>query len=196
MGRNIFARGEFDRYKVVNVNEAMKDIAELCHGFAQRKIPVFISHKHDDLEELKGVIGFLESEYDVKVYIDSRDDSMPLKTSGETALKIKERIIQCKKFIFLATDAAIESKWCNWELGFGDAHKFEANNIALFPVKERFAGDADFKGNEYLEIYPHVVCRKDDKYKSGERIPDGYYVRYKENSNYYLTPLRDWLHSS
>ena len=69
MGRNIFARGEFDRYKVVSVNEAMKDVAELYHGFEQRKIPVFISHKHDDLEELKGVIGFLESEYDVKAYI-------------------------------------------------------------------------------------------------------------------------------
>lgn len=194
MGRNIFTRGEFDRYKVVSLNEAVRDIAEVYHEFEQGKLPVFISHKHSDLEELKGVIGFLESKYNVKAYIDSRDTSMPSKTSGETALKIKARITQCKKFIFLATDGAVESQWCNWELGFGDAQKFESNSIALFPVKERYSGDADFKGNEYMEIYPHIVCRKDDKYKSGERIPDGYYVRYKKNNSYYLTPLREWLY--
>lgn len=196
MGRNIFTRGEFDRYKVVSLNEAKNDIVELYHGYAQEKIPVFISHKHDDLEELKGLIGFLESEYNVKAYIDSRDGSMPLKTSGETALKIKERIMQCKKFILLATDAAIESKWCNWELGFGDTHKFKSNSIALFPVKERYSSDEEFKGNEYMGIYPYIVYRKGDRYKSGEAISDGYYVRYKENDEYYLTPLREWLYRS
>lgn len=95
-------------------------------NLVRRKYPVFVSHKHDDLEELKGVIGFLEAKYNIKAYIDSRDGSMPSKTSGETASQIKERIIQCEKFILLATDAAIESKWCNWELGFGDAQKFNS----------------------------------------------------------------------
>ena len=195
MGHNIFTRGDFDKYKVVSINEAMTDVDILHHGLTNGKISVFISHKHDDLEELKGIIGFLETKYNIKAYIDSRDDSMPLRTSGETASRIKERIIQCEKFILLTTDAAIESKWCNWELGFGDAQKFSLNSIALFPIKERCAGDKDFKGYEYMEIYPHIVYRKNDTYSSGKRIPDGYYVRYKENDRFFLKKLEDWLNS-
>lgn len=33
-----------------------------------------------DLEDLQGVLGFLEDEYKVKVYIDSKDSSMPITT--------------------------------------------------------------------------------------------------------------------
>lgn len=46
---------------------------------------------------------------------------MPKVTSAETATRIKDRISRCDKFILLATNGAIDSKWCNWELGFGDA---------------------------------------------------------------------------
>lgn len=49
---------------------------------------------------------------------------MPQVTSGETAIRIKDRIDKCDKFILLATDKAVESKWCNWELGYGDAKKY------------------------------------------------------------------------
>ena len=28
--------------------------------FFEEKVPVFISHKHDDLDDVKGIIGFLE----------------------------------------------------------------------------------------------------------------------------------------
>ena len=39
---------------------------------------------HDDLDEIKGLIGLLERKYNIKAYIDSLDKSMPKKTSGET----------------------------------------------------------------------------------------------------------------
>lgn len=45
---------------------------------------------------------------------------MPEKTSGLTATKIKYQIYKNDKFILLATDNAIASKWCNWEVGIGD----------------------------------------------------------------------------
>lgn len=28
------------------------------------------------------------------------------------------------------------SKWCNWELGFGDVQKFAYGKIALFPIRD------------------------------------------------------------
>jgi hypothetical protein len=42
--------------------------------------------------------------------------------------------------------------WCNWELGFGDAHKY-INKIALFPLSEN---TGQWTGNEYLRIYPRI----------------------------------------
>lgn len=192
--KNIFQRGEFEYYKVQSLKESMEDVSTLYHKYQKKKITVFLSHKHDDLDDLKGVIGFLEKYYDVKVYIDSRDTTMPQTTSGETAKRIKERIKQCEKFILLATDGAIESKWCNWELGYGDAQKFNSNNIALFPMKNKGELDSGYKGNEYMEIYPHIVYRDGNStYTSGDRVPAGYYLRYKRDGKYNITPLEEWL---
>ena len=42
----------------------------------QDKTTILISHKHNDLEDLKGLLGFLESTYNVKVYIDSQDPNI------------------------------------------------------------------------------------------------------------------------
>ncbi len=39
---------------------------------------------------------------------------MPKTTSGVTATKIKQQIKKYDKFILIATDGAIDSKWCNW----------------------------------------------------------------------------------
>ena len=119
------------------------------------EITVFLSHKHDEAKELKDTIALLHS-LGVSVYVDWMDEAMPSTTSGKTAERIKQKIKANKKFILLATDAAIASKWCNWELGYGDAHKY-SHNIALFPVAEN---DGTWKGNEYLQIYPFVEYDK------------------------------------
>lgn len=189
--KNIFEQGDFDDYMDINLDEATKPIMESDEDYY--KTTVFISHKHDDLDDLMGLIGFLESEYDVKAYIDSRDPFMPNNTSGETALRIKEKITQCNKFILLATNGAVESKWCNWELGFGDAKKFQ-DNIALFPMKPEGTKDSLYKGNEYMSIYPYIVkLDYGDTYTNGKFITPGYYVRIQKDNGYNLISLRDWF---
>lgn len=115
---------------------------------------VFLSHKHDDVEELKDAIAMLKDR-GVNVYVDWMDEDMPKHTCGITAAKIKKKIVENKKFILLATERSISSKWCNWELGLGDAAKY-INNIALLVVKEN---SGTWTGNEYLQIYP-VIGRK------------------------------------
>jgi len=190
---SIFYRGQFDDYRISDLKSALESVGE-SSPFPKNasldvsyQTTVFLSHKHDDLNDLKGVIGMLERKFNVKVYIDSRDEKMPKVTSGETATRIKKKINDCDKFILLATDDAIESKWCNWELGYGDSLKNENGNLALFPMTEnRFAS---YKGNEYLEIYPHIISKYEytlPKYSIGE---EKYYVQYKG----VLTPLDQWF---
>jgi len=185
--KNLFQKGDFERYKVQTLSEAMKDVNILSHSYQRKKVTVFLSHKHDDLDDLKGVIGFLENHYDVKVYIDSQDATMPKNTSGETAERIKERIKHCEKFILLATNGAIESKWCNWELGYGDAQKFDSECIALLPIKDQGEEDSGYKGNEYMEIYPHIV------YEYNAYAGKKYYLRYKKEGRCITVPLEEWL---
>jgi hypothetical protein len=112
---------------------------------------IFLSHSHDDKEEVKKAVVFLRS-IGIRVYIDWLDPSMPPFTSAETADKIKKKIKECNKFILLATNNAITSRWCNWELGFGDAQKY-INRIALFPLSEN---SGTWNGAEYLKIYPRI----------------------------------------
>lgn len=189
----IFEQGEFNDYRSYRLDEARSPVLEQYQ--LQYKPTVFISHRHDDLNDLMGVLGLLEQCFGVKVYIDSRDPSMPAITSGDTALRIKQRIDKCKKFILLATDGAIESKWCNWELGYGDARKYEDCNIALFPIKPKDSFDYQYKGIEYFSIYPHIVYSDGSEcYTSGDRISRGYYVRFLRNGTPYLYSLYNWLH--
>ena len=189
----IFEQGEFCTYSDVKLSDARSSVLTHSQFGYPIKPTVFISHKHDDLEDLKGVLGFLQKTYGVTVYIDSQDPTMPKVTSAETASNIKQRISQCDKFILLATNAAIESKWCNWELGYGDAQKFR-KHIALFPLKPKGAWDFDYKGAEYLNIYPYICYYNgSETYINGTMIPRGYYIRYRENGSNYITPLENWF---
>ncbi len=197
---NLFYRGQFDAYKVSSLGKSLESITEsytFDSSYHKPKIKIFLSHKHDDLEDLKGVIGLFRENFNVNVYIDSQDITMPKTTSGKTATRIKERIKKCDKFILLATNGAIESKWCNWELGFGDANKFEKNNLALFPMCDNSYSESSYKGNEYLEIYPHIVYRDGTTtYSDGSLVTKGYYVRSKNREEgFSITPLKKWLES-
>lgn len=151
------------------------------------KTKIFLSHKHDELEQLEGAISFLKK-HGVDIYVDWLDDGMPKTTSGITASRIKEKIKENDKFILLATENAINSKWCNWELGLGDAAKY-INNIAILPIKKDYS---DFNGNEYLQIYPYIVNFEAMTYfKSGYR-DRGAYVVFPDNR---VVLLKDWLKS-
>ena len=154
------------------------------------KLSVFLSHKHDELEHLERVRYLLEKLH-TSVYVDWVDPAMQHPTDRKTAEALKDKIKKYDKFIFIASDAAIDSEWCNWEIGFGDAHKYEQDKIALFPIKQ---DDRKWTGNEYLQLYPSIeyfdgtVRYTDTK----ELIPEGLYVKYYYNSNI-IVPLWQWL---
>ena len=116
---------------------------------------------------------------------------MPSQTCGDTAKQLKNRIESCDKFIFMATDGAIDSKWCNWELGYGDSQKFP-ENIAIFHVSD--AIELNYNGYEYFDLYPYIAYYNgNEKYTNGNYVKPGYYRVVKKDGINIITPLGDWL---
>lgn len=150
---------------------------------------IFLSHKHDEIVILQDVIAFLKKA-GVDVYVDWMDEEMPAYTNSETAVRLKNKIKASDKFILLATSGAISSKWCNWELGLGDAAKY-IDNIALFPIIK--AGQS-FNGAEYLQIYPYIEYRDGTtKYRNGTFISKGFYVFTPSSAGNTISPIQQWL---
>ena len=165
-----------NRYYSKTINESL---LEFKSESKYNKVTIFLSHKHDEIEELDSAISFLKK-FGIEIYVDWLDEEMPLTTSGITANRIKEKIKENNKFIFLATEGAINSKWCNWELGHGDAEKY-INHIAILPIKNTYF---DYSGSEYLQIYPYI-------YES-DLIPNTFYINYPNGD---IKDLSNWLKS-
>ena len=141
---------ELQRRDTLRFSSALNE-SRITDSTSSSSVTVFLSHKHDEVEVLHNVISLLRR-CGVDVYVDWMDEGMPKTTSGLTAFKLKDKINKCKKFIFLGTEGAIASKWCNWELGLGDAKKYPAN-IAVMPIAEN---NGIYSGSEYFQIYPVI----------------------------------------
>lgn len=128
---------------------------------------VFLSHSHRTLNYTMGLISFLRKHYNVFIYIDSEDPHLPPETSILTAKAIKKSINRCDRFLFLASNGAVESNWCNWELGIGDVVRFSPdiykNRLAFIAWHDSSVSHGDYKGHEYMEMYPFIVHYGEDK---------------------------------
>lgn len=165
-----------------NLNESRSIISKAKEARKRGKyfseVSIFLSHKHNEKDIIEQVIVLLEK-LGVFVYVDWMDNAMPTTTDGSTAKRIKQKIKEKDKFILLATEGAIEFKWCNWELGIGDVHKY-FKNIAIMPITEK--EDSKFSGNEYLQIYP--IITSEYYYVTGT-----YYVEFEGNK----IRLEQWI---
>lgn len=113
---------------------------------------VFLSHSHHDKAVIAEAKTFFEG-LGISVYVDWADKTMPEQTNGLTAQKIKRQIQKNDKFVLLATNNAISSKWCNWEVGIGDTFKLPTDKICILPLADN---RLTWEGNEYLQIYPRI----------------------------------------
>ncbi len=133
-------------FKAVNMFESRK------FSKSSSTTSIFLSHSHVDQVVVAQAKGFFET-LGISIYIDWADETMPEKTNGVTASRIKSKILSNDKFILLATNAAVSSKWCNWEVGIGDVYKLNSDKICILPLADN---NATWLGNEYLQIYPRV----------------------------------------
>ncbi|MBE7646731.1 TIR domain-containing protein [Tenacibaculum finnmarkense genomovar ulcerans] len=153
---------------------------------------IFLSHSHKDKNKVEQAKIFFEN-LGISIYVDWMDSTMPESTSGITATRIKSKIKENEKFVLLATNLAVNSKWCNWEVGVGDIYKLSTDNIAILGLADN---NRLWNGNEYLQIYPSIEYENgNNKNNLDNYIPKGYYVLYPPNSNgsrKYIT-LEKWL---
>ena len=114
----------------------------------------FLSHSSQDQGLVVGVIQLLEN-HGAKVYIDKKDPTLPPYTSKDTALGLKNRISQSRKFVLLASKNSQDSRWVPWELGLADGYK-GMDRIAILPaVEQKF--DTSWTNWEYIGLYDHIV---------------------------------------
>jgi hypothetical protein len=132
---------------------------------------IFLSHSHQDKDVVEQAKLFFEN-LGIQIYVDWADMTMPESTNSTTALKIKNQIASINdKFVLLATNKAIESKWCNWEIGIADTFKFRIEKMAILPLTEN---SGSWIGNEYLMLYPRIEL------KSIVGFEDGFFVIYPD----------------
>lgn len=158
---------------------------------SESEVTVFLSHSHHDKDRVLEFKTIIE-DLGIKVYVDWMDKTMPQNTCGETAQRIKKKIDENKKFVFLATNLAVSSKWCNWEVGIGDTYKSSKGNLAVLGMSDNMG---HWEGNEYLRIYPSIEYEYGNRLNNKNQfIKEGLYVfSPRENGTRVYVPLEVWL---
>lgn len=162
---------------------------DLNKDYNESNATVFLSHAHEDLKYAYSVARFLKKAYNVNVYIDAFDTSMPSTTNADTAEKLIKKIKNADRFVFVGTENSFKSKWCNWELGLGDSKSLRGN-LAFLVMSDQNAKMGDFNENEYVGLYPFIWDKKMRVIESNE---DDLYVGYHDLNNNTFIPLKDWL---
>lgn len=185
--------GTFKKYCDLKSKNIISDSQNRTFSFSNEEplnksdILVFISHKHSRYfnKELQGFLSLLNKKYKVITYIDSEDSSMPQNTCLETAERIKKVIGGAHRFILFATQDAIRSMWCNWEVGIADKTHYLKNNMAILPFASSRLDPNSYLGNEYLLLYPKII-------RSHNNEDDEFAVQYTDGR---IISLYKWLNS-
>ncbi len=145
-------RSELKNYPQA-ITESLRNFAEnATQKTAMAEITVFLSHSHEDDDLVEQARIFLGA-HGVKLYVDWKDPDMPPVTTPGTAEELRTKIRECEKFVLLASDSALRSRWVPWELGFADPTK-GMTNIAVLPVA---SDNGTWRGSEYVGAYPKIA---------------------------------------
>ena len=182
----IFTKQEFE--SIARVKAGYKGLSSVLnesrfYSKASALTSLFLSHSHYDkaiVEQAKVFFEYLG----ISIYVDWADETMPEKTNGLTATRIKSKIITNDKFVLLATNLAVISRWCNWEVGIGDTYKLNSDKICILPLSDN---KNDWNGNEYLQIYPRIEPVSKDNSSFYDNI---FKVIYPNGNSIWLD---DWL---
>ncbi len=157
----------------------IKSVEESLALFKQEtkdhKIPLFLIHKPDQQEELDSAINFLNN-FRVMLYVDWLDNVTEDDKSEELTQTILQKITACDKIIFLATEEALQSKWCNWVIRLAKT-KIKTEDIIILPVRSDFD---DFQGEDILQKHPYI-------YEVEEHL---YHIQYPNGDS---KELADWM---
>jgi hypothetical protein len=132
---------------------------------AGKTFEVFLSHSMVDAVLIAGVKAYLESQ-GLTVYVDWMEDAQldRSRVTPATADLLRRRMRASGMLIYAASESSPDSKWMPWELGYFDG--LRQGRVAILPLVVK--SDSEFKGQEYLGLYPKVEKLPT---KSGESRP-------------------------
>ncbi len=145
----------------------------------EQKVNVFLFHKPDQREELDSAINFLNN-FRVLIYVDWLNSDVIEDKSEATKKLITQKIKENQKFIFLATEEAIHSKWCDWVIRLAKT-MIPIENIIILPIRADFS---DYDGGEYLRKYPYI--------HESDFTANEYDIKFPDQE---ILPLSKWIAS-
>jgi hypothetical protein len=142
---------------------------------------VFLSHSSAEPENILLGIKALLQDAGLKVYVDKYSDPQlsPDKVTPETAAILRARMRQSQTLLYVYSQHSMKSRWMPWEIGFFDGHK---GRVGIVPVTR--SQEEDFKGEEYLNLYPYVDQVKDNQ--GVERL-------WINRAHHEYAPLYGWI---
>lgn len=145
------------------------------------KYDIFLSHSYQDAKLISALRDVLK-EKGFTVYVDWIEDGKldRSKVTSYTALVLRNRMKCCKCLLYATSDAAGKSVWMPWELGYMDSRT--RSRVAVAPIVKESNKHDEFRGREYLGIYPYL-----------DLTGDAFFIH--ENKDAWVN-LRDWIAGS
>ncbi len=159
-----------------NFAESELRTAKLAADRSAATYDIFLSHSSEDAIYIKALRDQLV-EVGFTVYVDWIDDPQLDRSNvtKHTAAVLRTRMNSCQSLLYATSQAAKKSVWMPWELGFMDS-KTDAR-IAIVPIVDDNQADTEFRGQEYLGLYPYFDKTGDSFWIHASSRN---YVRFKE----------------
>ena len=122
---------------------------------------IFLSQTIRDAEIVLGVYGLL-TELGFTVFCDwiAEPDADRSAVTPAHAELIRSTMAISDTLLFLDTEAADQSLWMCWELGWFDGRKGLVGILPVLPDEARY-----YRGREFLGLYPYVELDEESKLK-------------------------------
>jgi len=149
------------RYQTRSLVEA--ELRKSASTAYSTRFDVFLSHSFLDAQIVLGVKELLEAE-GLRVYVDWIEDAQMDRSqvTAKTADILRTRMQHSSSLIYATSATSSQSKWMPWELGYFDGYR--PGFVAILPLVQ--SATADFKGQEYLGLYPYI---EDINWDTGRR---------------------------
>jgi hypothetical protein len=115
---------------------------------------IFLSHSFEDAIYIKALRDEL-IETGFSVYVDWIEDPQLNRAAvtKATAALLRQRMSRCRSLLYATSTSSKKSVWMPWELGYMDSQT--KSRVAIVPIVDDGQEYQDFRGQEYLGLYPY-----------------------------------------
>jgi hypothetical protein len=178
--QNIKNDRRYDGYSSTTDSIRKSKLLESSVNFSagKRDFDIFLSHSFSDKELVLGLKIELER-FGYSVYVDWIEDYgiNRYDITKNNVFWIQYRMKSSKCLLYATSEHATDSRWMPWETGYMDG--YTTGKVAIIPVVAQW--NYDFKGSEYLGIYPRI-----EKAKAQNSENEFLWVHDQEDNSLYV----------